>query len=125
KAAGIHIAGATDAPVTPARPLAAIAAAISRSSLDGKAISPGEALPSVEAFQLFTTQGALLARLEAGIVEPGALADLVVLPRDPVSASAADLMNMVAEVTIIGGRVVYEHGRPPIAQSDTADLRTV
>ncbi|MGH7813703.1 MAG: amidohydrolase [Candidatus Binataceae bacterium] len=125
RAGGVHLAGATDAPVTPARPLAAIAAAISRASLDGKELSPAEALSATEAFGLFTIEGALLARLEAGAIEPGALADLVVLPRDPMAAGAADLMSMAADVTIIGGRVVYEHGRPPIAQSDTAELRNI
>src|SRR5208282_4955757 len=35
KAAGVHLVGATDAPVTPAKPLAAIAAAVSRTTIDG------------------------------------------------------------------------------------------
>ncbi len=62
--------------------------------------------------------------LEAGVIEPDHLADLIVLPRDPFSLNAADLMNLVVDITIVGGRVVYERGRPAIASSDSADLRS-
>ncbi|HUO04223.1 MAG TPA: amidohydrolase family protein [Candidatus Binataceae bacterium] len=125
KTAGINLAGATDAPVTPARPLAAIAAAISRASFDGELLGREEALPVADAVGLFTVEAARLARLEAGAIEPGLLADLIVLPRDPYQLNAAELMNMIVDITIVGGRVVYEHGRPALANSDTAELRNV
>jgi predicted amidohydrolase YtcJ len=124
KAAGVHLVGATDAPVTPAKPLAAIAAAVSRTTIDGVELAPAEALPVHEAFALFTIDAALLARLEAGAIEPDRLADLIVLPRDPFSLKPADLMNLAVDITIVGGRVVYERGRPAIASSDSADLRS-
>jgi len=124
KDANVHLVGATDAPVTPARPLAAIAAAVSRTSLDGVELAPAEALSVQDAFALFTSDAAGLARLEAGVIEPDHLADLIVLPRDPFSLNAADLMNLVVDMTIVGGRVVYERGRPAIASSDSADLRS-
>ena len=122
--ANVHLVGATDAPVTPARPLAAIAAAVSRTSIDGVELAPAEALPVHQAFALFTSEAARLARLEAGAIEPGLRADLIVLPYDPFSLMPADLMNLVVDITIVGGRVVYERGRPAIASSDSADLRT-
>jgi predicted amidohydrolase YtcJ len=78
----------------------------------------------VDAFALFTTQAARLARLDAGVIEPDRLADLIVLPRDPFSLTHADLMNLNVDMTIVGGRVVYERGRPAIASSDSADLRS-
>ncbi len=124
KAAGVHLVGATDAPVTPAKPLAAIAAAVSRTTLDGVELAPAEALPVHEAFALFTIDAARLARLEAGAIEPDRLADLIVLPRDPFSLKPADLMNLAVDITIVGGRVVYERGRPAIASSDSAELRS-
>src|ERR1019366_1497635 len=76
RAAGVHLVGATDAPVTPAKPLAAIAAAVSRTTLDGVGLAPAEAPPVREAFALFTIDAARLARLEAGAIEPDHLADL-------------------------------------------------
>jgi len=124
KEAGVHLVGATDAPVTPARPLAAIAAAVSRTTIDGVELAPAEALPIDEAFALFTIDAARLARLEAGAIEPDCLADLIVLPRDPFSLKPADLMNLAVDITIVGGRVVYERGRPAIASSDSAELRS-
>jgi predicted amidohydrolase YtcJ len=124
KFAGVHLAGATDAPVTPAKPLAAIAAAVSRTSIDGVELARNEALPMHEAFALFTSDAARLARLDAGVIEPDRLADLIVLQRDPSKLKPADLMNLAVDITIVGGRVVYERGRPAIASSDSADLRS-
>jgi predicted amidohydrolase YtcJ len=124
KDANVHLVGATDAPVTPAKPLAAIAAAVSRTSIDGIALAPNEALAVPDAFALFTSDAARLARLEAGTIETGRLADLIVLPRDPFALKPADLMNLTVDITIVGGRVIYERGRPAVASSDSADLRS-
>ena len=62
--------------------------------------------------------------LHAGAIEPGLLADMVILGKDPVGAKPADLMNIPVDITLVGGRIVYERGRPAIAQSDTADLHS-
>ena len=58
------------------------------------------------------------------MIEPDSIADLIVLPRDPSALAPADLMNLTVDITIVGGRVVYERGRPAIASSDSADLRS-
>lgn len=124
KRAGISLAGATDAPVTPSRPLAAIGAAASRTTIDGVELAPDEKLTLEEALALFTSDAARLARLDAGAIEEGLLADLVVLPRDPLAVPAAELQNVAVDITIIGGRIVYERGRPAFAHSDSAELLT-
>lgn len=121
-AAGIELAAATDAPVTPPRPLAAIAAAVTRRGANGDAIAPEEALSVAEAISLFTSRAARLSRLGAGEIAPGQLADLIVLGADPLAVAPAELASLPVDVTIIGGRVVYERGRPAIAHSDTANL---
>jgi predicted amidohydrolase YtcJ len=123
-AAGVKLAAGTDGPVTPARPLAAIATAIARITMDGKPLAPNEALTTEESFALFTSSAAQLARLEAGEIGEGKLADLVVLPTDPLKLSAAEIMALQVDLTIVGGKIVYERGRPAIANSDSADLRT-
>jgi predicted amidohydrolase YtcJ len=110
--AGIKLAGGTDAPVTPAKPLAAIAAAIGRVSMEGYELAPAEALTSEAAIGLFTTAAARLSRLDAGEIAPGRLADLIVLPSDPTRLQAAELVNLAVDLTIVGGRLVYERGRP-------------
>lgn len=124
KSAGVHLAGATDAPVTPAKPLVAVAAAVSRATLDGVQLAPAEALRMADAFGLFTTEAARLAQIDAGAIRLGNLADLIVLPRDPSALKPADLMNLPVDMTFIGGRMVYERGRPAIASSDSADLHS-
>ncbi len=124
RAAGIELAGATDAPVTPARPLAAIAAAISRETIDGDTLAPDEQLAPADALAMFTRDGARLARIEAGAIEPEMLADLVVLPRDLSGLEPAELAALAVDITIIDGKVVYERGRPAIAWSDSADLHS-
>ncbi len=124
KRAGVHLAAGTDAPVTPPKPLVAIAAAVSRATMDGHQLAPDESLTIADALALFTRAAARLARLEAGVIEPLALADLIVLPRDPLQLPPAELANLPVDVTIVGGRVIYERGRPAIAHSDIADLQT-
>ena len=124
KDANVHLVGATDAPVTPARPLAAIAASVSRTSVDGVEFAPAEALTMSDAFALFTTEAARLARLDGGTIETERIADLIVLPRDPFAMTPSDLMNLTVDITIVAGRVAYERGRPAIASSDSAELRS-
>lgn len=120
--AGIAVAAGTDAPVTPARPLVAIAAAVSRVAFEGYEIELRERIDPREAFALFTTHAARLAHLNAGEIEPGKLADLAVLSKDPLAVRPADLMNITVDITLVGGHVIYERGRPAVAHSASADL---
>lgn len=109
---GVRVAGATDAPVTPARPLVAIAAAISRTSVGGEQLAPQEGVGPAQAFGLFTTAGARLAGIAAGTMDPGAAADLIVLSGDPLGLAPAQLAAAAVDLAIVGGRVIYERGRP-------------
>ena len=111
-AAGVNLAAGSDAPVTPPKPLTAIAAAIARVSAEGYELAPEERLTAAEAFALFTVAASRLTRISAGEITPGRLADLIVLPTDPLSLRPAELVNVAVEMTIVDGRVVYEHGRP-------------
>jgi predicted amidohydrolase YtcJ len=115
--AGIKLAGGTDAPVTPAKPLHAIAAAVARLSLEGYELAPNEGLTIDAAFDLFTRSAAHLSRLPAGEIMIGHLADLIVLPADPAKLQPAELMNLTVETTIVNGHVIYERGRPLVSQS--------
>jgi predicted amidohydrolase YtcJ len=120
--AGVEVAAGTDAPVTPAKPLVAIAAAAERVSFEGYDLAGEEQLPTDRSFDLFTGSAARLARLEGGEIGPRKLADLIVLPKDPLALAPAELMKMAVDMTIIGGKIVYERGRPAAASSARADL---
>ncbi|HLW70063.1 MAG TPA: amidohydrolase family protein [Candidatus Binataceae bacterium] len=119
---GVELAAGTDAPVTPARPLAAVAVAVSRLSLEGYELAPDERLDAASAIALFTSAAARLSRLEAGTIEAGRLADLIVLSSDPLSAPPAELLKATIDLTIIDGRVVYERGRPATTSAAGANL---
>ncbi len=121
---GIRLAAGSDAPVTPAKPLVAISAAMERTSFEGYELNQNEKVDLQQAFAMFTSSAARLAGLRAGAIEPGLLADMVILGKNPVGATPADLMNIPVDITLVGGRIVYERGRPAIAQSDTADLHS-
>jgi predicted amidohydrolase YtcJ len=43
-----------------------------------------------------------------GSLEPGKLADVVVLSQDPLTCPLDDLRDTVAEMTIVGGEVVFD-----------------
>jgi hypothetical protein len=120
--AGIQVAAGSDAPVTPSRPLSAIAAAVTRLSMDGEELAPAEKISLAEAFDLFNRSAARLSRLDAGEIAPGRLADLIVLAADPHKLAPAEVENLAVDLTIVGGHVIYERGRPAIAQSDMANL---
>ena len=43
-----------------------------------------------------------------GSLEPGKLADIAVLSQDPLTCELEALRHTKAEMTIVGGKVVYE-----------------
>ncbi len=110
--AGIRLAAGTDAPVTPARPLTAIAAAALRLDRDGRELAPSEKIEMRQAYELFCGAGAELAGRNAGTLRVGAAADLIVMARPPLEMTAAELARAAIDLTVIGGQVVYERGRP-------------
>jgi len=107
--AGIHVALATDnVPTSLWHP---IWQAVSRRSLHtGRAIAPDQALTRGQALRMATIEAAHLTFEEAvkGSLEPGKLADLAILSDDPLSCPEDALRDIDAELTMVGGRVVYE-----------------
>ncbi|MDI3298056.1 MAG: amidohydrolase [Bacillota bacterium] len=111
-AAGVRLAGGSDAPVESLRPLAGVDAAVRRPrAAAGEAPwHAEEALGAREAFALYTEGGAWAAGLEDrfGRVEPGREADLTVLAfdplRDPIPAEGGVLATIVAGFMREAGR---------------------
>jgi predicted amidohydrolase YtcJ len=80
----------------------------------------GRIFPSIKAYeQLLTREEALIAHTRSnayllfmekdlGTLEPGKLADLVVLDRDYMTIPPDDILNIKPLMTMAGGRVVYE-----------------
>ncbi len=107
-AAGVPLAGASDAPVVPANPWVGIAAARSRRTRSGCPLGVAERLGAVAALRLFTTAAAYaLAADDLGRLVPGGPADLVVVEPDPLRASPDEVQTTRVLCTLIGGRPVW------------------
>ncbi len=63
-----------------------------------------------EAITMYTRNGAFLTREEKlkGTLEVGKLADMIVLPEDLLNVSPDKVLNMKVDMTIVGGKVLYE-----------------
>jgi predicted amidohydrolase YtcJ len=99
--------------VAPPSPLEGIYAAVTRRTLDDR--NPGGWVPEQriaveEALRAYTASAAY-ASFEEGIkgtLEPGKLADLVVIDRDLRAVEPASIRDAKVLLTVVGGRVVHE-----------------
>jgi predicted amidohydrolase YtcJ len=106
---GLHLSLASDnVPVSLFYPL--WQAVTRRSRYADEPIAPGEALTREQALRAATIDGAWLSFDEThkGSLEPGKLADLAVLDADPLTVPEDALRTIAAEMTVVGGRIVYE-----------------
>lgn len=108
--AGVRVAGSSDAPVTDHRPLFGIQQALTRATMDGEVCGPNERVSLTAAIRMYTINAAYASFEEQikGSIEPGKLADLVVLNEDLAHVPAEQIRNTGVAMTIAGGQVVYE-----------------
>jgi predicted amidohydrolase YtcJ len=107
--AGVTVALATDnVPTSLFNPIAQTITRLDRYA--GRPIAPSQRLTREEALRAATAAGAWLTfeEDEKGTLEPGKLADLAVLSADPLTVDESRIAKIVADVTIVGGRVVFE-----------------
>jgi predicted amidohydrolase YtcJ len=73
-------------------------------------VAPGQSLSRADALRCATNHGAYLTFDEGkkGSLEPGKLADLAVLSADPLTIAEAEIADIRALMTMVGGRIVYE-----------------
>ena len=106
----IPLAFGTDYPVESINPFRGLYAAITRLNEAGtKTYQPQEKLTINEALYAYT-QGSAYADFrekEKGRLEPGYLADFIVLDRDITKASPRDLLHTKVLQTIVNGETVY------------------
>jgi predicted amidohydrolase YtcJ len=83
--------------------------AVTRKTRSGRLICPEEGLDVMQAIRLYTTNSAYAGFEEKlkGSIEPGKLADLVVLSEDPFEIAPDGLKEVRVVTTIIGGEVVH------------------
>lgn len=110
--AGVHVGGGTDAPVVPGDPFQSMWWMVTRGTLAGYVLGPEHAITAREALRLYTRDNAVLlgAEAELGSIEPGKLADLVVLSQDILAVEPQRIRETRALMTLLGGRVVHRQG---------------
>ena len=104
------LAFGTDYPVEPVTPFRGIYSAVTRMSEDGKkSYYPTQKLNIEQAMAAYTT-GAAFAEFgekQKGKLEPGMLADFVVLDRDITAVPPAKILETKVLRTVVGGKTVY------------------
>jgi predicted amidohydrolase YtcJ len=110
---GVPLANGSDFPVEEPNPLLGFYAAVTRADRNGQPPGgwvPGQKLTRDEALHSWTLGGAYAAfeEGEKGSIEPGKLADFVLLDRDIMTVPAQQIPETKVQMTVLGGKVVYE-----------------
>ena len=108
---GIPLAFGTDFPVEPITPFRGLYAAVTRKNEAGtKEYFPEQKITIEQAIAAYTTGSAYaqFAEKQKGLLQPGMLADLVVLDRDITKVAAAEILKTRVLRTVVGGKTVYE-----------------
>ena len=96
--------------ILPIGPLVGVYAAVTRKGMSGEVYGKQEAISIEKAIAGYTRNGAFFTREEAskGTLEPGKLADVIVLDEDLLTVNPAKILTAQVTMTILGGKVVYE-----------------
>jgi len=108
---GVVVTASSDEPsTTSANPFVALYALVTRKNKLGHTVAPQEAISRKEALQLYIIGGTWLTREERlkGTIEVGKLADMAVLDRDYFAVPDKDIRDIQVDMTVVGGRVVWE-----------------
>ncbi len=110
--AGIPVALSSDAPVSHPNPLAGMAAACTRRTRGGTVLGPKERISWSEAVKCYTAHGAYAEYAEdiKGSIAVGKLADFALLDTPLAEIDGDGIGGCSVDMTVIGGRVVYEKG---------------
>jgi predicted amidohydrolase YtcJ len=108
---GVVLAFGTDYPVEPVTPFRGLYSALTRISEDGKkSYYPAQKLNIEQAITAYTTGAAFaeFAEKQKGKLEPGMLADFVVLDQDITAALPPKILGTKVLRTVLGGKTVYQ-----------------
>src|SRR2546423_2861719 len=99
--------------INPYNPFLAMWTTITRTTERGSVIVLSEAISRKEALEMYTINNAYASFEESlkGSIETGKLADLAVLSRDYLSCPVDEIKDIKSELTIMGGRIVYDSGK--------------
>lgn len=109
---GVTVSNGSDCPVELPRALAGIQCAVTRTDLSGS-VPPyleKEAFTVQQALDSFTQAGAYASFEEhvKGKIQPGMLADFVILGGNPFTTDPGRIQDILVLATILGGKTVYQ-----------------
>jgi predicted amidohydrolase YtcJ len=111
---GAHLSFGSDWPIVTPDAMQGLHVALTRTSTGGLprgGYQPQQCLTLAQALDAYTC-GAAYAEFqedEKGRLQPGMLADVAVLSRDPFSAGTESILGTEVWLTVVGGRAVYRH----------------
>lgn len=113
---GVPVAAGSDFPVEEPNPLYGFYAAVTRQDRGGKPEAgwfPDQRMTRQEALESWTRAGAYAAFEEGskGSLEPGKLADFVVLSADIMRIPPREILRTRVTMTVVGGEVVHSESR--------------
>jgi predicted amidohydrolase YtcJ len=108
--AGLHPTNHTDFVVAPLDQMFMLWSAVNRISRGGAEIGPGQRITPLEGLKAMTIWGAEQYGEEStkGSLEPGKLADFVILDRNPTKVDPMTIKDIKIVGTIKEGRTIYE-----------------
>jgi predicted amidohydrolase YtcJ len=108
---GLKPATGSDAPVCDPNPFPNVHAMLTRQTWKGTVMDERQRVTIEEALQAYTEHGAFSQKRESvkGRLVPGFLADVAVFSRNLLTADPAEILHDTrCDLTILGGKVVYE-----------------
>lgn len=104
---GFRLAGGSD--VVPFNPLVSIWSSITRQTRAAGVLGREQGVTRDEALEMYSINPSYLTFEEhvKGSIEPGKLADLIVLSDDPLTCPEAAIKDLQVLATVLGGNVVY------------------
>ena len=107
---GLRLAAASDSPVVNNNPVMGIYGGVNRLTASGKKMSPEQAISVMDVLKMYTIEAAYHTHEEniKGSITPGKLADMVILNDDPANVPAEGIKDIKVEMTIIGGKIIWQ-----------------
>ena len=106
---GIPFSNHNDTFVTPIDPLLSVWSAVNRRTSGGRILGENQTIPVMDALRSVTSWAAYQACEETskGSLEPGKLADMVVLGDNPLAVDKKAIRDIPVLATIVGNELVY------------------
>lgn len=114
---GLIVAGGSDhmirfdarQAINPYHPFFGMWMAVTRRTTDGSVLNPEQRINRLEALRLWTLNAAYLSFEEnlKGSIQPGKLADFVVISKDYLSCPEDEIKDIEALLTVVDGKEVY------------------